>query len=168
MSERSDDPITPYDVINAVPGTKGLLQYIADKLGVTRRIVQDMVANDDRVREAVDDEVEKEKDQVMFYLINDAKRGDPKARELYLRAQAKDRGFGVEKTEVSGPNGQPLVVLHATVKDLIGEAPKVKRIDGWANRATDYHTRQIEAANNKTVDQMLNIKEVKKKITAKK
>ena len=104
----------------------------------------------------IKDEQEREKDMVMDNLIEDAKNGDKFARKLFLEAQARDRGFG-DKLEISGANGQPLVVLHAVTANLTANeennnASKEKRVEAWSGKAVAFHEKQTDELKQLSTD----------------
>jgi seryl-tRNA synthetase len=151
--------VTKNEVLAAIPGSKGLIVNLENRLNCTRTAIKNAMSSCPEIKKEMVDEEEREKDTVLNNLIEDAKAGDKAARDLYLKAQARDRGFG-DKLEVSGANGQPLVFLHAVATDLTanagnGNASKEKRVSGWKNRAVEYHERQIAEVGNKSVDELL-------------
>lgn len=159
--------VTPQEVLEAIPGSKGLIVNIERTLCCTRDAVKNCLAANPKLQKEMEDEEEREKDLVMSNLIEDAKSGDKAARELYLKNRARDRGFG-DKLEVSGADGQPLVFLHAIATDLVpnernGNASKMKRVSEWSGKALDYHAKQLEEANEKDVDELLSPKKSKRK-----
>lgn len=153
--------VTPEEVFRAIAGTKGIIVNLERKLGCTRQAIKDIIAQYPAIKKEMDDEAEREKDIVLNNLIEDAKAGDKFARELYLKSQARDRGFG-DKVEVSN-SGQPMVFLHAVANDLIpnarnNNATKASRIDSWASKALDYHETQTAEVNEKGIEALLDNK----------
>ena len=159
--------VTKNEILAAIPGTKGLIVNLEYKLNCTRQAVKDAIRSYPEIKKEMDDESEREKDIVLNNLIEDAKAGDKAARELYLKAQARDRGFG-DKLEVAGANGQPLVFLHAVAKDLTANegnnhATKASRVERWSHRAIDYHEKQLDETKGKSVDELLTPKNKEEK-----
>lgn len=156
-SKRSS--VSKNEIIGAIPGSKGLIVNLEIALNCTRDAIKAAIHAHPEIKKEMEDEAEREKDMVLNNLIDDAKNGDKAARELYLKAQARDRGFG-DKLEVSGANGQPLVFLHAVATDLTANsrnanAPKEKRVSSWTGKAISYHEKQLEEAREKNVDELL-------------
>lgn len=154
--------VTKNEVLAAIPGSKGLIVNLENILGCTRDAVKQAMAAYPEIKKEMEDEAEREKDIVLNNLIEDAKAGDKAARDLYLKAQARDRGFG-DKLEVSGAEGQPLVFLHAVAADLTaniknGNATKEKRVSSWTAKAVEYHEKQIAEAKGKSVEELLEVK----------
>lgn len=146
--------VTPGEVLSHIPQSRGLLQPITKALQCTRSAVQKVLDAHPDIAEKFADTEEDAKDEIIEQLMKDAKMGDAKARELFLKSRARDRGYG-DKLEISGDKDKPLVFMHAIARDLVGEAPKPKRIDNWQNRAIDYHEKQTAEAESKTVDDLI-------------
>ena len=159
--------VSKNEIIGAIPGSKGLIVNLEIALHCTRDAIKAAIQAHPEIKKEMEDEAEREKDMVLNNLIDDAKNGDKAARELYLKAQARDRGFG-DKLEVSGADGQPLVFLHAVATDLTanarnGYASKAQRVESWSRKAIAYHESQLEAVKGKDIDEILNPKQGKKK-----
>ena len=159
--------VSKNEILGAIPGSKGLIVNLEIALHCTRDAIKAAIHAHPEIKKELEDEAEREKDFVLNNLIEDAKAGDKAARELYLKAQARDRGFG-DKLEVSGENGQPLVFLHAVATDLTANlrnanAPKEKRVSSWTGKAIAYHEKQLEEAKGKNVDELLTPKQGKRK-----
>ena len=151
--------VSKTEVLAAIPGSKGLILNIEQKLYCTRAAVEKVIAENKDVAQELRDEQEREKDEVINALIEDAKAGDKAARELFLKSQAKDRGYG-EKQETNNTTNQTLVFLHAPAIDLTpskqnGFASKMDRIKAWEARAVEYHDKQTAEVNGKTVEELL-------------
>ena len=145
--------VTLNEVLSAIPLSRGQIQPIEHHLNCTRSAVKKILEQFPEAQQELDDEYERQKDMMIVNAIEDAKAGDPKARELILKAIARDRGFG-DKLEVSGKDGQPLVFLHAVAANLTANennnfASKNDRIASWSRKAVEYHEQQkqsVEAA----------------------
>lgn len=151
--------VTREEILGAIEGSKGLILNIEEKLGCTRSCIQEWIEKDPQIKQEMKDEQEREKDRVMDNLIEDAKNGDKYARKLFLEAQARDRGFG-DKIEISGANGQPLVMLHAVASNLIpneenNNASREKRVEAWSKNAIDYHEKQTEELKGLSTDEIV-------------
>lgn len=144
------------EVLAVIPQSKGQIQPIEKALQCTRGAVKEILANYPEAQQELSDELERQKDIVMINLIADAQAGDPKARELLMKAVGRDRGFG-DKLEVTGKDGAPMVILHAAAQNLIanqsnGNARKQDRIASWGKAAIDYHDQQTAAVEAEIVD----------------
>ena len=151
--------VTREEVLSAISGSKGLILNIEKKLGCTRSCIQEWIDKDPVIKQEIKDEQEREKDMVMDNLIEDAKNGDKFARKLFLEAQARDRGFG-DKLEISGANGQPLVVLHAVTANLTANeennnASKEKRVEAWSGKAVAFHEKQTDELKQLSTDEII-------------
>lgn len=151
--------ITKEELIEAIPGSKGLLLNLERKLGCTRSCISKMLEQYPEIKQELQDEMEREKDEVLNNLIEDAKSGDRASRKLFLEAQARDRGYG-EKVEISGANGQPLVFLHAADVHLTGgeenrNANKENRVEAWSKNAIDFHEKQSEEIKQLSTDEII-------------
>ena len=111
--------ITKEEFLAAIPHRKGVLLPIEQELNCTRKVLEKMLKEYPEIREEFDAEKERVKDRIIIASVDDAIAGGDKvrgkARELLLRALARDRGFG-EHVEVTGANGAPLVCLHTVAK----------------------------------------------------
>lgn len=162
MASKRKNIVSKEEVLAVIPGSKGLIYNIEQELYCTRDAVKKAIELYPEIQKEMDDEAEREKDMVMANLIEDAKAGDKHARELYLKSQARERGFG-DRVEVTGAEGQPLVFLHAVATDLTanpknGNARKTDRISSWQNKAVEYHDAQIAETQSKSVDELLAVK----------
>jgi hypothetical protein len=146
--------VTPGEVLAHIPESFGLLQPITKALQCTRSAVQKVLDENPEIAEKFADAEEDAKDTVIKMMIKDAKAGDAKARELFLKSRARDRGYG-DKLEISGDKDKPLVFLHAAARDLVGNDPKPQRIDSWQSRAIDYHEKQTIEAESKDIDDLI-------------
>lgn len=167
MASKKKTSVTKEEVLRCIPGSKGLIHYIEEELNCTRDAVKNAIELYPEIKKEMEDEAEREKDMVMANLIEDAKAGDKHARELYLKSQARDRGFG-DKVELTGAEGQPLVFLHAVATDLTansrnGNAGKSDRISSWQGKAIEYHETQLAETQSKSVDELLAVKSPKGK-----
>lgn len=151
--------ITKEELIEAIPGSKGLLLNIEKQLGCTRSCITKMLEQYPEIKQELEDEMEREKDEVLNNLIEDAKSGDKASRKLFLEAQARDRGYG-EKLEVTGANGQPLVFLHAVDAHLTGgeenrNANKAERVSAWSQGAIEFHEKQSKEIKELSTDEII-------------
>ena len=143
--------VTLNEVLSAIPYSKGQIQPIEERLRCTRSAVKKILEECPEAQQELNDEYERQKDMIIVNAIEDAKAGDPKARELVLKAIARDRGFG-DKLEVTGKDDQPLVFLHAIATNLTANegnnfASKNDRIANWSKKAVAYHSQQEQAAS---------------------
>ncbi len=140
------EKISKAEVLAAIPISKGLIEPIERELLCTRKAIKQVLADYPEVKEALAEELEREKDRIEFNLMRDAADGDPKARELFMKSQMRDRHYG-ERLEVTGADGAPLVVLHT--------AGQIQSIDDWAQSAQQYAEAEnaaIEAKISEVVD----------------
>lgn len=130
------EKVSKEEVLAAIPTSKGLIEPIEKELLCTRKAVKQILNEHPEVKEALEEELEREKDRIEFNLMRDAKNGDPKARELFMKSRMRERHYG-ERLEVTGAEGAPLVFLHTSPADL--------SIETWAKNAQDYDAKQAAA-----------------------
>ncbi len=130
-----------------IPYSKGQLLPIEERLNCTRGALRDAIAKWPELQAELDDELERQKDAILIAMIDDCLNGDDKlkskSRETFLRAMARDRGFG-DRLEVTSANGQPLVVLHTSAKMLSRE--------DWVRRAEKYAEEENAAIDAKITE----------------
>lgn len=124
--------VSKEEFINAIPGSYGQLQPIEHKLNCTRKALRDAIAKHPELQEELNDEKARELDLVTIAMFEDAKFGTekekPKARELLMKALAKDRGFGEVKDNTQGNSIS--VYLHTPAK--------IPEISDWMKTAEQY------------------------------
>lgn len=130
MSFAKRTKVSEAEFLAAIPGCRGQLEPIEKQLNCTRRALKELLAANPHLQEELDDEVERELDRTIFAAFEDAQNPDsrtaPKSRELILRAKARDRGFGIEKTDTANAEGSPLVYLHIAAQLPNGNAWQVQ------------------------------------------
>lgn len=111
--------ISEDEFIAHVDGSYGQLEPIERALNCTRQAIRDLLTEKPHLQKELDDEMEREKDRIIIATMRDCKSEDDrtrnKAREIFLKAAARDRGFG-DKLEVTGADGAPLVFLHTAAQ----------------------------------------------------
>ena len=85
--------ITAEQAIEATRDSKGLVTYIAKKLGCTRQHVYNLAKKYATVQAAIDEEREGLKDRVESKLIEQIDEGNITAIIFYLKTQGRDRGY---------------------------------------------------------------------------
>jgi len=93
--------ITKERLLNAVPGSAGLIGIIAKKAKCSRESVRLKVQEFPELAEAIKIECDTAVDEVENQLFRRAKSGSFNHIRLFLQAKAKDRGY-VERKEHSG------------------------------------------------------------------
>lgn len=125
------------EFLAAIPNSKGQLEPIEKELNCTRNALRDILKKFPDLQSELDDELERVKDRIVIAMMNEAtdggSRGADRTRETLLKAIARDRGFG-EKLEVTGADGAPLVVLHASAS--------LPTIAEWAKKAAAFSESQ--------------------------
>lgn len=121
------------EFLAAIEGSFGQLEPIERQLRCTRQAIKDLLREKPYLEQELKDEMEREVDRTLIATIKDAQDPDsktaPKSRELFLKAQARDRGFG-ERLEVTGADGAPLVFLHT--------AAQLPNSNAWQIQADQY------------------------------
>ena len=85
-------------ILNAIPGTGGLITDIASKLGVHYHTVLNYEKKYESVRLAIEEEKDKILDNAESNLFIRIKEGDEDTSKWFLARKGRDRGYG-EKTE---------------------------------------------------------------------
>ena len=98
------------EFIDAIPGTGGIISLIARRVGCAWHTAKKYIDLYPTVRAAYDDECESILDLAEGKLIEAVKGGDMSAIKYILSTKGKKRGF-VERQEVTGADGAPVVVL---------------------------------------------------------
>ncbi len=103
-----------YPKLKLKPVEESLTQFsgntaaVARKFGVTRQAVQQFIGRHQKLKQVAIDAKETMKDDVESSLYAAALAGEPWAVCVFLKTQAKDRGYG-ERSEVTGAEGEPLL-----------------------------------------------------------
>lgn len=104
------------DVIAAIEGSRGFVTEIAKRLGCGRTYVYTLIEKYPTAKRVLQDEREGLKDFAEGKLLEQIKAGNMTAIIFYLKTQGKDRGY-VERQEISGPDGSPVVVNWENASD---------------------------------------------------
>lgn len=146
--------VTREEVLEAVPGSYGLASELASRLGCTIGAVNAVL--DERygdVEKALEDEADRQEDLIVKGIIDDAKAGDAKARELFLKTLARRHQTG------GGRGGSPSGGI--TVKFDMPEPPsvtpdtKASSIGAWAQEAKEFHRAQEERAKGADLETLI-------------
>src|SRR5262245_10242447 len=92
----------------------GNMAAVARHYGVTRQAVSQFCASRETLKAIFAECREAMKDTAESSLHRKVREGESWAVCFYLKCQAKDRGY-VERTELTGPDGAPLVVPYIEV-----------------------------------------------------
>lgn len=101
--------LTTTEVENALRNTKGMVSVAAKTLGITRQALYNRINKSTALQELIADEREAMTDTAELALHRAIVNGEAWAVCFYLKTQGKSRGY-VEKQEISGPNGGPIVI----------------------------------------------------------
>lgn len=105
---------TAEEVIKALQESQGLPALAADRLGCTAQTVYNYRDRYRSVAEAMHHQKEKRIDFAEGKLWQNIGNNDTTAIIFFLKCQAKSRGY-VERTEISGAEGQPLQGPQVTI-----------------------------------------------------
>ena len=105
------------EALEAIENSKGFITTIARRLGCNRSTVYRLRDRHESIRQAIEDEREKQKDYTegkLFELIDDK---NVPAVLFYLKTQAKDRGY-IERQELehTGKGGKPIEFTEVVVE----------------------------------------------------
>jgi len=99
-------------LIEAIPGSNGVVTYIARRLGCSEAGLRYLIKKKKKVKEAYNQELESALDNVelkMFKLIGEGSEGLIK---FYLAKKGKDRGYGEENHKLDITTaGEPINVI---------------------------------------------------------
>jgi hypothetical protein len=109
------------DFIDVIPGTGGIIKYIAARVGCSRTTALRYIRQFATVAAAYAEEVEATTDSAESVIIHDIEvNKDVQTAKWYLTMKAADRGYApTTKKEVSGPDGAPIQTADLT-PDLSG------------------------------------------------
>lgn len=97
-------------IIKAIPGSGGIKQLIADRLGIHRHTFDNYLERYPTVRQAYDDEVEKVGDKAESIIQSALQNNDLNIAKWYAMTKLKDRGYA-ERKEIAGVQDKPLVIV---------------------------------------------------------
>jgi len=95
------------DFINAIPGTAGIIDSIAKKVGCDWHTAKKYIKEYSSIEEAYNDEVERVSDLAVTVVIKAIRDGDIPTAKWYLTKKRKDE-FGDAIDVTSG--GKPLII----------------------------------------------------------
>jgi len=102
---------TVKEAIEAIVKAKGFVATAATLCNTSRTTMHSMINKHPKLKEAVDDAREKNRDFAEGKLMMAIDEGNITAIIFYLKTQGKDRGY-VERQEISGPDGGPVVIVN--------------------------------------------------------
>lgn len=97
------------EIEKALRDTKGMVSVAAKKIGMARGAMYARIQKSTVLQEAITDEREAMTDTAELALHRAIVNGEAWAVCFYLKTMGKSRGY-VEKQEISGPNGGPIVI----------------------------------------------------------
>jgi hypothetical protein len=100
---------TAAQIIQAIPGSGGIISTISRKLGCSWDTVNRAIADYPTVKAAYDDECEKVLDMAESVLLKNIEAGDSADAKWYLSRKGKRRGY-VERQEVTGSDGGEILI----------------------------------------------------------
>lgn len=124
---------TVQQVIDAIDDKKGMVYLAAEKLGCCHTTVYNYARRHPTVQYAIDANRGVMLDTAELALWRGIQDGESWAVQFALRTLGKDRGY-VERQEISGRDGGPLVIGNVTLNDkqraeavqqLLGQFPEI-------------------------------------------
>lgn len=139
------------EVLEAIPDSYGLATAIAERLGCTINAVNAVL--DERyedIERALEAESDHQEDLIVKSIIDDAKGGDAKARELFLKTLARRHGAG-------GAKGAGAVTVKFNMPEPGAVTPETKShaIGSWGEDAADFQREQQERVDGLDVESLL-------------
>ncbi len=105
---------------------RGVKAQVARALGISRQAVDKRIRKNKRINAAYNQILEACIDVAEAALFDNIINGEFAAQKFYLETKGKERGY-VKRSEISGPNGQPLAAraelsasLQESVNRIIG------------------------------------------------
>ena len=115
-------------VITCLVGSLNIVSTACANAGITHTTFYEYKKTDPAFKAIVDSLAEYTHDFVEQKLFNLIQGGDTAATIFYAKTRMKQRGY-VERTEVTGPNGAPLTMMHMTMSDVKQDMPKESLAD---------------------------------------
>lgn len=107
--------ITKKGMMEAIPGSAGILANIARKIGCDRSAVHAYVKKNPEFKELIRQEDEQVNDLAEAKLITKLNEGDMNAIKFRLMTKAKDRGYVERREVVNEGRGDSQVVFNTLV-----------------------------------------------------
>jgi len=115
MAYRTD--LTAEEMIEAIPGSAGIVSTIARKVGCSWRRARKFIDEHPTVHAAYRDECEKIKDLAETKMIEIISDKDPGTIRWYLSTKARDRGYG-EHQDITLHGEVGLIEVERATKSL--------------------------------------------------
>ena len=95
MAEKGAKPIkiTKKKILNAIPGTEGVLKRIAERIGCDRTVLWKKLKQWPELNEVIEQERETVKDTVELAIYKAIKAGNTAMIIYYAKTKMKDRGY---------------------------------------------------------------------------
>lgn len=106
--KRGPKGITPAQYAEALRDTFGNISAAARRLNVDRAAVVNAIKHHESVKQAHDEAADQITDIAEDHLVSGVRSGDWRQVMYWLENKARDRGYGVKRTEISGPGGQAI------------------------------------------------------------
>ena len=139
------------EVLEAIPDSYGLATAIAERLGCTINAVNAVL--DERyedIERALEAESDHQEDLIVKSIIDDAKGGDAKARELFLKTLARRHGAGGAKG-----GGSVTVKFNMPEPEAVTPGTKSRAIGAWGEEAAQFQREQEERASGLDVEGLI-------------
>jgi len=103
-------------LIATLQKTGGLISLAARELGISRQAIHKRIADDDSLREELNEIREVDLDIAEAKLKQSIRKGDAWAVRFYLQTLGRERGY-VTRSETTGADGGPVRVDLSSVSD---------------------------------------------------
>jgi len=104
-------------ILNAIPGTGGLISAIAAKLKVHYHTVLNYEKKYEMVRQAIEEEKEKILDKAESNLFIKIKEGDEDTSKWFLARKGRDRGYSEKTSQEVEHTGEVKTVIEVKYED---------------------------------------------------
>ena len=107
-------------MVKAVLKTRGLIGLACRQCDISERTHRDWMLRYPKYATRIKESILVGQDMIEFRLIEKCDEGDVTALRVYLSARCKDRGYGVQRSEVTGPNGSSVSISNSpTLEELM-------------------------------------------------
>ena len=146
--------VTRDEVLEAIPDSYGLATEMAERLGCTINAVNAVLDEHyEDIDKALEAEADHQEDLIVKSIIDDAKGGDAKARELFLKTLARRHSTGGGAR--GGSSGSVTVKFNMPEPASVTPENKSRAISEWEEKAVEFHREQTEKARGADIESLL-------------
>ena len=94
------------EFIRVLKAKQGHQSLVAEALGITQQAVSKRIKKNKKIKAAYDEIRTKNVDMAEAKLLEKVKEGSEKSIFYFLKYQGRDRGYGIERTELANADGE--------------------------------------------------------------